>query len=261
VDGAPRDDALPLFDAVTSNQQNSSAFAPALSFDRDDAVRVGEVFLKAARVRRIRSVQAVKVEFKPYRATLFSYRIRDGVALVKMHNAFCQASDEVLEQAAHMMLSGRKSPRRFSKRAAFDTFVHNLPKEAFDQPGARRGTSRAQEKPGRHRSLGASFERVNKDYFAGKMPKPKLCWSPVRARRIVGTYEEQRDRIVFTRRLDAKRIPEYVLDFVMYHELLHKALGTRRGENGKRRMHGPEFRRLERRFPRYREAEEWLTRL
>jgi len=102
---------------------------------------------------------------------------------------------------------------------------------------------------------------VNKDYFAGKMPKPKLCWSPVRARRIVGTYEEQRDRIVFTRRLDAKRIPEYVLDFVMYHELLHKALGTRRGENGKRRMHGPEFRRLERRFPRYREAEEWLTRL
>jgi predicted metal-dependent hydrolase len=78
---------------------------------------------------------------------------------------------------------------------------------------------------------------------------------------VVGTYHEKSDRVLVTRRLDSPQVPEFVLDFVMYHELLHKALGTGRGRDGRRRVHGPEFRRLERRFRGYREAEEWLKRL
>jgi len=261
VAGVPRDQTLPLFTTVTHDPGNGSAFLPTEESSRDDSVRAGEVFLKAARERGRRTVRAVRVEFRPYRATLFSYRIYDGVAKVKMHNAFREASNEVLRQAAHLMLNQRRKSRRFSDRAAFDGFVRNLPGEVFDQPGARRSGPRAQEKPGRHRSLEASFERVNARHFDGNMPRPQLCWSPVRARRTVGTYEEKRDRIIITRRLDSAKVPEFVLDFVMYHELLHKALGIGRREDGKRRMHGPEFRRLERRFPGYREAEEWLTKL
>jgi hypothetical protein len=227
----------------------------------DPSVRTGSAFLKAARERGCRSIQAVRVEFRPFRATLFSFRILSGVAHVKMHSAFHEAPDEVLYQAAHLMLNKRKGARPFGARDAFDAFVRGLPGEVFNLPGARRSSQRAREEPGLFRSLPESFLRVNAQYFGGRMTSPHLCWSPVRARRIVGTYQERSDRMVLSRRLDSPRVPEFVLDFVMYHELLHKALGTGRRQDGRRRMHGPEFRRLERRFQRYREAEEWLTRL
>jgi hypothetical protein len=184
-----------------------------------------------------------------------------GVAHVKMHSAFHDAPDEVLHQAAHLMLNKRRGARPFGGRELFDAFVRNLPSEVFNLPGARRSVQRACEEPGAFRSLQESFERVNAQYFGGRMLSPRLCWSPVRARRIIGTYQERSDRMVVSRRLDSPRVPEFVLDFVMYHELLHKALGTGRRQDGKRRVHGPEFRRLERRFQRYREAEEWLTKL
>lgn len=256
---------LLLFDNTIHDRAKSSApGGTALLFRSptdDGSVRMGGAFLKAARERGCRSVQAVRVEFKPFRATLFSFRILSGVAHVKMHSAFHDAPDDVLLQAAHLMLNKRRGARPFGARDVFDAFVRSLPGEVFNLPGARRSSQRAREEPGAFRSLEGSFERVNAQYFGGRMTRPQLCWSPVRARRIVGTYQERSDRMVVTRRLDSPRIPEYVLDFVMYHELLHKALGVGRRQDGRRRMHGPEFRRLERRFQRYREAEEWLTRL
>jgi len=258
---------LLLFDGAThSETMASEAVLPPSPREPgvDGSVRMGSAFLRAVRERGCRGVQGVRVEFKPFRATLYSFRILYGVAHLKLHSAFRDAPEEVLYEAAHLMLNKRRGARPYGRREAFDAYVRALPQQVFDMPGARRSSQRARDEvevPGVYRSLAASFDRVNMNYFGGRMPRPRLCWSPVRARRIVGTYQEHSDRMVLTRRLDSLHIPEFVLDFVMYHELLHKALGTGRRGDGKRRVHGPEFRRLERRFPRYREAEEWLTRL
>lgn len=258
---------LLLFDAVTPVEATHSDVVPAPGPEGpagDGSVRMGAAFLKAVRERACVGVQAVRVEFKPFRATLYSFRILSGVAHLKMHTAFHDASDEVLHEAAHLMLNKRRGARPSGSREAFDAFVRGLPREVFDLPEARRSSNRAREEtkdPGVYRSMAESFERVNVQYFGGRMQRPRLCWSPVCARRIVGTYQACSDRVVLTRRLDSLRIPKFVLDFVMYHELLHKALGTGRRGDGKRRVHGPEFRRLERRFLRYGEAEEWLTKL
>jgi predicted metal-dependent hydrolase len=60
--------------------------------------------------------------------------------------------------------------------------------------------------------------------------------------------------------LDHPETPVYVLDFIMYHELLHKYLGLKT-INGRNYGHTPEFREAERRYPKYKEAQAYLEKL
>jgi len=55
-------------------------------------------------------------------------------------------------------------------------------------------------------------------------------------------------------------VPAFVVDFLVYHELLHKKLSVT-WRDGRRRAHTPQFRQAERRFPRCAEAQAVLKRL
>lgn len=223
---------------------------------------VEALILETARQRRLERVRAARVTFRPFRSTLYSYRIEpDGTARVQLHTAFRTAPDEALAQVAQLILCRTKKARRELPRGAFDAFVRALPKGAFNLPGARRGTAKAIAGPGKHRSLDESFARVNETYFAGRMARPKLRWSPARARRILGTYREEADTLIVSQVFDSPKIPLWVLDYLMYHELLHKHLGVGRRADGKRCMHGPEFKRLERKYARYKDAVAFLKKM
>jgi hypothetical protein len=62
------------------------------------------------------------------------------------------------------------------------------------------------------------------------------------------------------RTLDSEEVPRLVLEHVLHHELLHRLLGAEQ-HNGRRRYHSARFRREERRFRGYREAEAFLKRV
>lgn len=117
-----------------------------------------------------------------------------------------------------------------------------------------------QRTAGRHHDLAASFERVNRRYFDGRMPRPTLTWNATITHRKLGHYNLVTDTVLLSVTLDDPRVPAYVVDFVMYHELLHKQLGVR-AVNGRQRAHTPEFRRAERRFHDFPRAEVFLRRL
>jgi len=57
--------------------------------------------------------------------------------------------------------------------------------------------------------------------------------------------------------LDDLSVPEFVLDYVVYHESLHLAQGYRPGQ----KPHSKKFRTDEKRYPRYEEAEGYLRSL
>ena len=108
--------------------------------------------------------------------------------------------------------------------------------------------------------LVASFDRVNEKYFGQAMKRPRLDWSRRLSSRVFGHYEFVGDTIVLNTLLSEDGVPAWVLDFVMYHELLHKKHGLR--WSGTRAMaHTAAFRADERRFERYEEAERFLRRL
>ncbi len=105
--------------------------------------------------------------------------------------------------------------------------------------------------------LNEIFERVNETYFDGKIAKPRLTWSARVSKSTMGKYNYATDTLTLNRLLNRAGTPRYVLEFLMYHELLHKALGYQI-VNQRRRVHTPRFRKLEKNFHQYREANDYL---
>lgn len=111
---------------------------------------------------------------------------------------------------------------------------------------------------GRVHDLAESFERVNGQYFGGRLARPKLTWNQTLTVRKFGHYQPSRDTIMISASLDSDRVPAFALDFVMYHEMLHKWHGIMY-LNGRRVAHSGAFREDERRYPRWQEAERVLA--
>jgi len=106
-------------------------------------------------------------------------------------------------------------------------------------------------------SLDDSFDRVNTAYFNGEMQRPKLTWNRTLTQSKFGHYQPSRDLVMLSISLDRPEVPEYVLDFVMFHELLHKKHGVQL-VNGRRFAHTSEFRKEEKRYKYYRQSMQWL---
>lgn len=113
---------------------------------------------------------------------------------------------------------------------------------------------------GRAHDLDASFARVNAAYFDNQMPRPTLVWNRTLTARKFGHYQPSRDTVMLSVSLDDPSVPAYVVDFVLYHELLHKKHGSSL-VNGRRLVHSPVFRAEERQFAEYQAAEQRLKEL
>lgn len=113
---------------------------------------------------------------------------------------------------------------------------------------------------GQHYDLAAVFDRVNAAYFDGALSPPRLTWNKTLTHRTFGHYQFNTDTVMLSLSLDDAAVPPYVVDFVMYHELLHKSLGVKL-VNGRRYAHTPDFRDAERRFAQYDKAKDFLSKL
>lgn len=113
---------------------------------------------------------------------------------------------------------------------------------------------------GIHHDLAASFDRVNAAYFNGSMPNPRLTWSQTFTIRKFGHYDYMRDTVMVSSTLDRENVPQYAVDFIVYHELLHKKLGVR-WNNGRMAAHTPQFLRAEKQFRQYDQAKAVLQKM
>ena len=73
-----------------------------------------------------------------------------------------------------------------------------------------------------------------------------------------GNAHERKDRLIISQVFDSPKIPHWVLDYLMFHELLHKFLGIGRRDDGRRCMHGSEFREIEKQYAYFEEAQAFL---
>ncbi|QSJ15014.1 M48 family metallopeptidase [Nostoc sp. UHCC 0702] len=118
----------------------------------------------------------------------------------------------------------------------------------------------AENPQGKFYNLDELFHKVNHEYFAASLAKPRLAWSRINTYRKFGHYESARDRVVISLTLDDVNVPEFVVEFVLYHELLHKYHGAK-WVQGRRMVHTKEFRASESQFKSYNEASKWLNKL
>ena len=187
---------------------------------------------------------------------LYRYREQqDGIHLTA-HEAFIHAPRSVLKALVRTALSG-KSPAltqhidQFASSEEFPEYVLALEATTlFSETSIR----------GRHYRLSEIFQRVNAQYFDGQLPQPHLAWNKTITHRKMGHYQPASDTILISLTLDNPSIPAYTIEFVMYHEMLHKKLGIQT-VNGRRYAHTSAFRAAERQFEHYAEARAFLDQL
>lgn len=199
-----------------------------------------------------------RVRLRFYNTTSL-YRFTPGGETMNLtaHEAFVGAPVEVLRSLVRL---GVPYSRKRQHRAAVTTYTETAGFRAalaeldrFRRPAADAGR-------GRHIDLAEVFGRVNHAYFEGQLPRPHLTWSRSVLRNEFGRYEASHDTVAINRALDRADVSELVVEYVMYHELLHKALGVR-VQAGRRQVHSHAFRKAEMLFVRRTEAESALRRL
>jgi len=99
-----------------------------------------------------------------------------------------------------------------------------------------------------------SFDRINKKYFYDLIEKPNLRWGSDSLSKL-GYYEYQTDTITISSVF--REAPLHLLDYVMYHEMLHKKHKFE-VKNGRSYHHTSEFKEDEQEFEGWREVEKEL---
>ncbi|MEA3430512.1 MAG: SprT-like domain-containing protein [Nanoarchaeota archaeon] len=102
--------------------------------------------------------------------------------------------------------------------------------------------------------LEASFNRVNEQYFTGLMERPNLVWGRFSKRKL-GSYDFHTDTISMSKHFIDKE--HNLLDYVMYHEMLHKKFKFT-NSGSRNRFHSTEFKKAEKKFQNSEEIEKRL---
>ncbi|MBN2454278.1 M48 family metallopeptidase [Candidatus Woesearchaeota archaeon] len=89
-----------------------------------------------------------------------------------------------------------------------------------------------------------SFSRVNEKYFESLIEAPNLVWGRP-SRRKLASYDYHTDTVTVSTLF--KKAPLHIVDYLVYHELLHKKLKFKNSK-GRSIHHSRQFRKMERAF-------------
>ncbi len=182
-------------------------------------------------------------------------RKRDWAKL-SVHKMFLDAPENVISAIAHYVRGTRRD--RVGKDLLIRGYIQsNLYRfNHSDQLDETKFVTR-----GRYFDLQTIFDRLNNAYFKNQLDL-KITWygnwgRKKRSRVIFGQYFDHLKLVKIHRLLDDPFFPEYFVIFVVYHEMLHHVVPGHFDEKGIYRVHGPEFKKLEKDFVDYERAILW----
>ncbi len=210
---------------------------------------------------RKRPVPEVDARYYPYAGLTHTIRLRSGRVYVRISDIFKAAPPDVHRALAFILVSKllrRRTPPLHDK--LYRTYACRPEVlRASDLARRERGRKVVSTSRGRVYDLERMFTRLNRRYFDARLPQPTLTWSRRRTRTILGHHDGVHDTIVISKTLDSKDVPEWFVEFILFHEMLHIKHPARL-INGRRYYHTKAFRSEEQRFPLYAEAQDWLDR-
>ena len=217
------------------------------------------------RLNRLTGGQLRSLELTDNRRTILSVRsdrVTNRAPLeLRIHHSFTEAPEEVLAAVATFVESKRGSDRAREALAVI--------REHFTAHRATARIRRLRLTPlGSVLDLRELRDDLNERYFEGRLAAD-ISWGKAamggalscRRHRTstlqLGSYSYEDKLIRVHRVLDDPKVPRYVVEAVVHHELLHADMPPEvRG--GKRLFHTPEFRRRERLYRNLRRAERWI---
>ena len=221
---------------------------------------IADIYRQAfARLDKDREPPSVDVRFYPYVGINHTIRIRNGRVFVRLAE-ICHDMPLAAHQGLARILVGKLYSRKTTPavRAAYEEYIASVDvRERADHSKRTRGRKVVTSSKGEVYDLDEMFALLNFWYFGGRLERPTLTWSPRKSYHILGHHDSTHDTISVSRSLDSRNVPRFVVEFVLFHEMLHIAHPAQH-LNGRRYHHTAAFRRDERRFSRFDEAERWI---
>jgi len=207
---------------------------------------------------RILSEQNKKISIVPekllikinYSGYLYRRQIIQGKTILQINEAYITAPLEIKKS----ILSAAFSRHQSKHTSVIKTYSNNsnfrrINKQVSGAPIANLISCR-----GEKYNLAILFIKLNNEYFQDQLSQPRLVWSSRRSKRRLGYYHPEINTIAVTKKLDNKNTPRLLVEYVLYHEMLHQHFGIK-NYNGRRYAHTSVFRTAEKQFKHQKEAE------
>ena len=196
----------------------------------------------------------LKLSINNNRSTMLSVKWEPHQTKVSIHKMFLDAPDSIKTALALYLTRQHKviSPSikaYIEGNLAHVNHSHLVKEQKLDLQG-------------KHFQLQKIYDTLNTCYFNNEL-QLRITWfgHPIarsRRRLSLGLYYNFLKLIKIHRLLDDPIIPEYVIEYVIYHEMLHAVCPPYIDERGFNRAHGSNFKRRESQFIHYGKAKAWL---
>jgi predicted SprT family Zn-dependent metalloprotease len=199
--------------------------------------------------------ERVRLVVHDNRSTMVSFRRVAGLLNYRVHHMFLDAPQDVVHALAAFAGPGQgMAARRRDAGGRIDAYVRQH-RARIGEPRPARLQAR-----GSVHDLQAIFDRLNAEYFEGRV-EARIGWGPNRGghrRRTIktGVYVQEARLIRIHPALDGREVPELYVAAVVFHEMLHQIVPAVE-RNGRRIVHGAEFRHRERAYPNHERAKQW----
>lgn len=221
---------------------------------------VKKLFLDAFHhLGRNRGIPVIDVRFYPYAGLRHTIRVRSGQVYVRLSDLIKDCPPDVMRSLAFVLVArllGKKVPA-VHERVYRDYSLTPDVMRSSDIARRHRGRKMISSAQGNAYDLEKLFSKLNRRYFDSSLEKPTLTWSQRKTRSILGHHDRVYETITISKSLDSAQVPDWFVEFILYHEMLHIKHAARM-INGRRYYHTAAFRQDERRFARYEEAQRWL---
>ena len=224
--------------------------------------QIGEFYAEAFRwYAPKRAIPPIHISFYPYIGINHTIRLRDEEIFVRI-GTLCSDMPPASHKGLAYILVGKLLRKKIPSgaREIYDAYVKSVEiRERALASKRARGRKVVTSAQGSVYDLDEIFDSLNRSYFAGAIPRPALTWSMRKTYRILGHHDAAHEHVAISRSLDSANVPRYVVEYVVFHEMLHIAHPTRH-VNGRRYNHTAAFKRDEQKFAYFEEAERWIER-
>lgn len=222
-----------------------------------------EIFARVFREWRPRTpLIEVCIEHRRYANANSFIRYEEGRLRVRLSDLLEGAPAPVLESLANILVAKlfrRPVPATFNDR--YRRYLNRKEmRRSMHLVRQIRGHKYVSSPAGDVYHLEEIFERLNEAHFHGLLARPALGWSRRPSRVMLGHYDPSHNAIILSKLLDHEQVPKVVIEYVLFHEMLHLRypvdhIGARR------RVHTRDFHQAEKGFPGLQEAKNWLRKL
>jgi hypothetical protein len=202
----------------------------------------------------------VEASFYPYIGLTHTIRRKGSVWKFRISD-YCRHAPEAVLESIIVILACKATRRKPGRKylRTYEAFRKYRPVlEAIRERRVKRGRKYFAVCSGKVHSLQRIYQELNSRYFNDQIEIRRIGWGIRRSRNRLGHYDPVHHTITLSPVLDSREVPEFVVQYIVYHEMLH-AVFEDGASSGVRKYHPPEYRRAEKAYPDYARAKRFLT--